>query len=118
MKGFTLNAAGIVGFIVAMVTMLIGNDSLHFTPGLIHFFGIIVAIGTILLKTPWFVSEDWKGGSWTYTVWVVNGLYLAITILTTLTDGGLMSASVGTILVFTLNAIILYFGKSDTAKLN
>lgn len=113
MKGFTLNIAAILGFIIAMVTMLMGRADLHFTPTMVHFFGIVIAVCSIALKTQWLVSQGWKGGGWTVSIWVFNIAYLILAIVQELTDTALMSASIGTFIIFTINAAIMYFGNGN-----
>lgn len=116
MKGFTLNAVQLIGFIIAFLAMYMGLPGVVLTPETLKIFSIVIAVGTITLKTPWFVSQSWKGGNWTAYVWVINIAYLAIAVFTNLVDSSLIAAGWGMGIVSTLNLFVLYFGNNSAAK--
>lgn len=110
MKAFTVNIVSLIGFLVAFLTMYMNLPGMTLSPELIKVFSIVICIGTVVLKTPWFVSQDWKGGGFTVAIWAVNIAYLLIAVFTSLVDSSLMAAGVGMGIVTTLNLLITYFG--------
>lgn len=110
MKTFSLNLVTFIGFMVAFLTMYAGLPGVVLTPAIVKVFGIIITVGSILLKTKWFASQDWKGGGWDAAIWSVNIAYVLIAIFTDLMSSGIVAAGVGLGITQTLNLFITYFG--------
>lgn len=109
MKTVTLNAYVIISMLISLLAFYSGMLPAGTNPKLIMWFAGAGSFLSIILKV-FFPSGTWTGKGASTLFWVVNGGVFLSAVLTSWGGIGLVSATVVTAVVGTVNVLLSYIG--------